>query len=89
MGIRGLLSVILDRKSECSQTVDLIQVAKERGGIEILVDFYSFRALDRSKPVEESRSLQAQRVLADSRRGVCYDGRFRWQSGAGFEKSWN
>lgn len=45
MGIRGLLSVILERKSECSQTVDLIQVARERGGIEILVDFYSFEHL--------------------------------------------
>ncbi|XP_076451620.1 uncharacterized protein LOC143287487 [Babylonia areolata] len=42
MGIRGLLTAIVERKEECSETVDLIQVAKERSGIELLVDFYSF-----------------------------------------------
>lgn len=42
MGIRGLLAYLLDRRAECSETVDLIQIAKDRGGIEILVDFYSF-----------------------------------------------
>ncbi|KAK7094195.1 uncharacterized protein [Littorina saxatilis] len=45
MGIRGLLTAIVERKEECSETVDLVQVAKERGGIEILVDFYSFEHL--------------------------------------------
>lgn len=42
MGIRGLLTAIVERKEQCSETVDLVQVAAERGGIEILVDFYSF-----------------------------------------------
>ncbi|KAL8584107.1 hypothetical protein ACOMHN_011722 [Nucella lapillus] len=45
MGIRGLLTAIVERKETCSETVDLIQVAKDRGGIEILVDFYSFEHL--------------------------------------------
>lgn len=43
MGIRGLLTAIVERKETCSNTVDLIEVAKEKGGIEILVDFYSFQ----------------------------------------------
>lgn len=45
MGIRGLLTAIVERKEQCSETVDLVQVAQERGGIEILVDFYSFEHL--------------------------------------------
>ena len=45
MGIRGLLTAIIERKEECSEAVDLVQVAKERGGIELLVDFYSFEHL--------------------------------------------
>jgi hypothetical protein len=45
MGIRGLLTAIVERKETCSTTVDLIEVAKEKGGIEILVDFYSFEHL--------------------------------------------
>ncbi|XP_061197623.1 uncharacterized protein LOC133205770 [Saccostrea echinata] len=42
MGIRGLLGHCLRRRDECAEEVDLVAVAKSRGGIEILVDFYSF-----------------------------------------------
>lgn len=42
MGIKGLLSVILEQKAECTETVELLHFAKQRRGIEILVDFYSF-----------------------------------------------
>lgn len=42
MGIRGLLSHCLRRREECVDEVDLVALAKSRGGIEIIVDFYSF-----------------------------------------------
>lgn len=45
MGIRGLMSVIQKHSSECSQTVNLIEIAHEKGGIELVVDFYSFEHL--------------------------------------------
>ena len=32
----------LDHKSECVEFVDIVEVAKEQGSIEILVDFYAF-----------------------------------------------
>ncbi|OWF45827.1 uncharacterized protein LOC110456509 isoform X3 [Mizuhopecten yessoensis] len=42
MGVRGLLSACMRQRNACVHEVDLIQVARERGGIEILVDYYSF-----------------------------------------------
>ena len=42
MGVGGLLSYCLENKASCSETVDLVKVAQQRGGIELLVDFYSF-----------------------------------------------
>ncbi|KAL5005840.1 hypothetical protein ScPMuIL_016998 [Solemya velum] len=42
MGIRGLLSYCLGRKQQCGEIVDLVEVARQKNGIEILVDFYSF-----------------------------------------------
>jgi hypothetical protein len=42
MGIRGLLSQCLQRRDECVEEVDLVDIARKKGGIEILVDFYSF-----------------------------------------------
>ena len=42
MGIRGLLSLCMKRRDQCVEDVDLVAVARSRGGIEILVDFYSF-----------------------------------------------
>lgn len=42
MGVRGLLGYCLDHKSECVRYVDIVEVAKEKGIIEILVDFYAF-----------------------------------------------
>lgn len=43
MGVRGLLSTCLRRQDECVEQVDLIEVAREKNGIEILVDYYSFQ----------------------------------------------
>lgn len=40
MGISGLMSKCLDNKDKCADLVDLVQVAQERDGIEILVDLY-------------------------------------------------
>ena len=45
MGIRGLLSYCLEHRQECVETVDLVEVAQQRQGIELLVDFYSFEHL--------------------------------------------
>lgn len=45
MGIRGLLSYCLERKQQCCQVVDLVEVARQKDGIEILIDFYSFEHL--------------------------------------------
>ena len=43
MGVRGLLGYCLDHKScECVKYVNIVEVAKEKGAIEILVDFYAF-----------------------------------------------
>lgn len=42
MGVRGLLSACLEHQDDCSETVDLIEVAHQRAGIELIVDFYSF-----------------------------------------------
>ena len=43
MGVRGLMSTILRRQEECVDFVDLVEVARQKGGIEILVDYYSFQ----------------------------------------------
>ena len=43
MGVRGLIDVILEEQDVCVDVVDLVLVAQERGGIEILVDFHSFK----------------------------------------------
>lgn len=43
MGVRGLMSTILNRQEEGVDTVDLVETARQRGGIEILVDYYSFQ----------------------------------------------
>ncbi|CAH1774513.1 unnamed protein product [Owenia fusiformis] len=43
MGIRGLLSFILEARDQCVNYQDLVNIARERNGIEILVDYYSFQ----------------------------------------------
>ncbi|XP_053379809.1 uncharacterized protein LOC123527654 [Mercenaria mercenaria] len=43
MGVRGLLSACLEHQDECADTVDLIEMAQRRNGIELIVDFYSFQ----------------------------------------------
>ncbi len=45
MGVYGLMSHCLEHRKDCAQTVDLVDIARQRGGIEILVDFYSFEHL--------------------------------------------
>ena len=45
MGIRGLLSHCLEHRQQCSNVVDLVEIAQQKGGIELLVDFYSFEHL--------------------------------------------
>ena len=42
MGVFGLLSHCQARRDECMEFVDLVQIAKDRNGIQLLVDFYSF-----------------------------------------------
>ena len=42
MGVRGLLSYLTERKDRCVEYVDLVEVARQQDGIELLVDFYSF-----------------------------------------------
>ena len=42
MGVRGLLGYCLNDASDCVTYVDLVEVAKEKGFIEVLVDFYAF-----------------------------------------------
>jgi len=50
MGVQGLLSFCTKyRRDEVVQTVDLVEVARQRGGIEILVDFFSFQHFVDSK----------------------------------------
>lgn len=43
MGVFRLLTYILDHRDSCAEFVDLIEVAQQNGGIEILVDYYSFQ----------------------------------------------
>jgi hypothetical protein len=43
MGVKGLMSTILRRQEECVDFMDLVEVARQKGGIEILVDYYSFQ----------------------------------------------
>ena len=46
MGVFGLMSHCIQRKEECVEYVDILQVAEEKkGGIQLLVDFYSFEHL--------------------------------------------
>ncbi|XP_046570857.1 uncharacterized protein LOC124279114 [Haliotis rubra] len=45
MGIRGLLSYCREDISACADTIDLVEVARHRDGITILVDFFSFEHL--------------------------------------------
>jgi hypothetical protein len=42
MGVQGLLSACLAHQEECTETVDLIEVAQRQNGIELIIDFYSF-----------------------------------------------
>ncbi|XP_060078329.1 uncharacterized protein LOC132557819 [Ylistrum balloti] len=42
MGVQGLLSACMRQRNACVDEVDLVQVARDQGGIEILVDYYSF-----------------------------------------------
>ena len=42
MGIQGLLSYCLENRAECAIYENLLEVSARNGGIEILVDFYSF-----------------------------------------------
>lgn len=43
MGVRGLLSTCLQRQDECTDTVDLVEEARRKSGIELIVDYYSFQ----------------------------------------------
>ena len=46
MGVRGLITTIRKRQEECVDffdLVDLVEVARQKGGIEILVDYYAFQ----------------------------------------------
>ncbi|KAK6177281.1 hypothetical protein SNE40_015410 [Patella caerulea] len=42
MGISYLLTYCLNEENGCKEEVDLVRVARERNGIEILVDYYNF-----------------------------------------------
>ena len=42
MGVQGLLTTCLKRRDECTEEADLVEVARQQDGIELLVDFYSF-----------------------------------------------
>ena len=42
MGVQGLLTTCLRQRDDCTEEVDLIEVARQQDGIELLVDFYSF-----------------------------------------------
>lgn len=47
MGVRGLITTIRKRQEECVDffdLVDLVEVARQKGGIEILVDYYAFQS---------------------------------------------
>ena len=57
MGVQGLLTHCLKNKEQCVEFVDLVEVARQHHGIDILVDFYSFQQLFISKLWE---SLTAQ-----------------------------
>ena len=43
MGIGGLLSWCFNNQRECCEFVNLVEIARKRNGIEILVDYYSFQ----------------------------------------------
>lgn len=43
MGVRGLLSSCLQHQDDCTDTVDLVEEARRKSGIELLVDYYSFQ----------------------------------------------
>lgn len=43
MGISGLMTWCLEHQRECCEFVNLIEVARQRRGIEILVDYYGFQ----------------------------------------------
>ncbi|WAR13840.1 hypothetical protein MAR_003945 [Mya arenaria] len=43
MGVRGLMSTCLEDVDACSDTYDLVQVAQQRKGLELIVDFNSFK----------------------------------------------
>lgn len=45
MGVGGLWTYCKDNLPSCGQRVDLVQVAKQRHGIVLLVDYYSFEFL--------------------------------------------
>ena len=42
MGIFGLLSYVTANKDQCADVVDLVDIARQRHGIELLCDFFSF-----------------------------------------------
>ena len=42
MGVRGLWTHCLENRAKCVEVVNLVDIARDRGGIEILVDFYCF-----------------------------------------------
>ena len=45
MGVQGLMTLLINKRDECSEIVDLIQLAIVRNGIELLVDLYSFQSI--------------------------------------------
>ncbi|XP_013382983.1 uncharacterized protein LOC106153553 [Lingula anatina] len=45
MGVRGLLSYCLCNQEQCVEYYDLIEEANRKGGLEILIDYYSFQQM--------------------------------------------
>ena len=42
MGVQGLMTTCLQSREQCSEEVDLVEVARQQDGIELLVDFFAF-----------------------------------------------
>ena len=45
MGVFNLMHYVLDHRETCTEFVDLIEVSSQKGGLEILVDYYSFQQM--------------------------------------------
>ena len=45
MGVFSLMHYVLDHRDTCTEFVDLIEISSQKGGVEILVDYYSFQQM--------------------------------------------